>query len=85
MKTVGQGQRSNRVLIPEARAAMDRFKYETANEIGVNVQAGDYWGDLPSRQCGAVGGHMVRKMIQAYEQQLAGTAGAGFGTTAGTR
>ncbi|MCR4420794.1 MAG: alpha/beta-type small acid-soluble spore protein [Clostridia bacterium] len=69
---MGQGQRSNRIIIPEARAAMDRFKYEMAAEVGLNVGDGSYWGDIPSRQCGAVGGHMVRRMIQAYEQGLAG-------------
>jgi hypothetical protein len=55
---------------------MDRFKYEMAAEVGLNVSEGYYWGDIPSRQCGAVGGHMVRRMIQAYEQSLAGQAAA---------
>lgn len=73
---MGQGQRTNRIIIPEARAAMDRFKYEMAAEVGLNVGEGSYWGDIPSRQCGAVGGHMVRRMIQAYEQSLAGQAAA---------
>jgi len=68
---MGQGQKSNKITVPEAQAAMNRFKYETASEVGLNVQDGSYWGDIPSRQCGAVGGHMVRKMIQSYEQQLA--------------
>jgi len=68
---MAQGQRTNQILVPEARAAMDRFKYEVAAEIGLNVKPGDYWGDIPSRLNGAVGGHMVRKMIQAYQQQLA--------------
>lgn len=71
---MGQGQKTNRIIIPEARAAMERFKQETANEIGLNVTEGYYWGDVPSRQCGAVGGHMVRKMIQSYEQGLTGQA-----------
>lgn len=70
---MGQGQKSNRISVPGAQAAMDQFKYETAAEVGLNVQRGDYWGNLTSRDCGAVGGHMVRKMIQSYEQQLAGT------------
>lgn len=64
------GQRSNTILVPEARSAMDQFKYEVASEIGLNVQPGDYWGDIPSRLNGAVGGHMVRKMINEYQQQL---------------
>ncbi|MBC7344362.1 MAG: alpha/beta-type small acid-soluble spore protein [Clostridia bacterium] len=68
---MGQGQRTNRLLIPQARAAMEKFKYEMAQEVGLNVMEGSYWGDIPSRQCGAVGGHMVRKMIRSYEEQLA--------------
>ena len=67
---MAQGQRQNRILVPEARQSMDQFKYEVANEIGLNVQPGDYWGDIPARLNGAVGGHMVRKMIQEYQQQL---------------
>lgn len=71
---MGQGQRSNRILVPQAQAAMNRFKYETAAEVGLNVTEGAYWGNFTSRDCGAVGGHMVRKMIQQYESQLAGGA-----------
>jgi len=68
---LAQGQRRNQILVPQARAAMDQFKYEVAAEIGLNVKPGDYWGDIPARLNGAVGGHMVRKMIQAYQEQLA--------------
>lgn len=68
---MAQGQNSNQILVPQAKQAMDQFKYEVASEIGLNVQPGDYWGDIPSRLNGAVGGHMVRKMIQEYQQQLA--------------
>lgn len=65
------GKKSNNILVPQARNAMDKFKYEVAAEIGLNVKPGDYWGDIPSRLNGAVGGHMVRKMIQGYQEQLA--------------
>jgi small acid-soluble spore protein A (major alpha-type SASP) len=61
----------NRVLVQGAAQQLDQFKYEIASELGLNVQSG-YWGDLPARQCGAVGGQMVRRMIQIAEQQLAG-------------
>lgn len=81
---MGQGQKTNRILIPQAQAAMEKFKQETAAEVGLNVTEGYYWGDIPSRQCGAVGGHMVRKMIQQYEQQLAGSGGAPTGFTVPT-
>ncbi len=69
---MAQGQRSNRALVTQARKALDELKYEVASEIGVQAPADGYWGDLPSRQNGAVGGHMVRRMIQLAEQQLAG-------------
>jgi len=61
--------RSNSILNPNAREAMDRFKMEAANEVGVNLKQG-YNGDLTARQVGSVGGQMVKKMIQAYENNL---------------
>lgn len=63
--------RNNRVEVPEAREAMDTFKYEVASELGVPLKHG-YNGDLTSYQNGSVGGYMVKKMIQDYEQRLAG-------------
>lgn len=61
----------NRAVIPEAQEALNRFKYEVANEIGVPLKQG-YNGDLTSKQNGSVGGYMVKKMIQDAEQRLAG-------------
>lgn len=61
----------NRAVIPEAQEALNRFKYEVANEIGVPLKQG-YNGDLTSKQNGSVGGYMVKKMIQDYEQRMAG-------------
>jgi len=61
----------NRKAVPEAKAALDQFKYEVANEIGVPLKQG-YNGDLTSYQNGSVGGHMVKKMIEAQERQMAG-------------
>lgn len=60
-------KKSNRINIPEAREAMDKFKMEAASEVGVTLKQG-YNGDLTSKQAGSVGGQMVKKMIQAYEQ-----------------
>ena len=60
---------NNQINIPEARAAMDKFKMEAASEVGVNLREG-YNGDLTSREAGSVGGQMVKKMIEAYEQNL---------------
>lgn len=64
----------NRVEVPEAKAALDSFKYEVANEIGVPLKHG-YNGDLTSYQNGSVGGYMVKKMITDYEKRMAGTQG----------
>jgi len=51
----------NRILVPEAKQAMDQFKYEMASELGINPEyKSGYWGNISSRECGAVGGHMVR-------------------------
>jgi len=68
------GQRTNRLLIPQARQQMDQFKQEVANELGISNYYG-YLGDLPSKVNGSVGGLMVKKMIAAYEQTLSGNAG----------
>lgn len=62
---------SNRVEVPEARDAMDRFKMEVANELGVNLKQG-YNGDITARDAGSIGGEMVRKMIKRQEEEMAG-------------
>ena len=59
----------NRVLIPEAKAGLNKFKMEAAREVGVNLKEG-YNGDLTSRENGSVGGQMVKKMVEAYEKNL---------------
>lgn len=61
---------SNKLLVPQAAEAMNRFKMEAANEVGVTLKQGGYNGDLTSRQAGSVGGQMVKKMIEAYQQGL---------------
>ena len=61
---------SNKINVPEARAAMEQFKFEVANEIGVPLKRG-YNGDLTSAQNGYVGGYMVKKMIERQEQMMA--------------
>ena len=60
---------SNKLNIPEAKAAMNKFKMEAASEVGVNLKQG-YNGDLTSRQAGSIGGQMVKKMIESYEKNL---------------
>ena len=59
----------NKVLVPEAKEALKRFKMEAASEVGVNLKEG-YNGELTSKQAGSVGGQMVKKMIQSYEQGM---------------
>ena len=61
--------RSNKIVVPEAKQALEQFKMEAANEVGVNLTQG-YNGDLTSRQAGSVGGQMVKKMIESYENSL---------------
>ena len=56
-------------MVPQAREAMDRFKMEAASEVGVNLKQG-YNGELTSKQAGSVGGQMVKKMIEQYENNM---------------
>ena len=60
---------SNKAAVPEAKGALNRFKFEVANELGVPLTDG-YNGNLTSRQNGSVGGYMVKKMIEAQERQM---------------
>ena len=60
---------NNKHVVPEAKRAMNRFKMEAASEVGVNLKEG-YNGDLTSRQAGSIGGQMVKKMIEAYENSM---------------
>ena len=62
-------RKSNRINVPEAREAMNQFKMEAANEVGVDLKKG-YNGNLTSREAGSVGGQMVKKMIESYEKNL---------------
>ena len=58
---------SNKNVVPEAKESMNRFKMEAANEVGVNLKQG-YNGDLTSKEAGSIGGQMVKRMIESYEQ-----------------
>ena len=60
---------SYRKVVPEAKEALNKFKYEVANEVGVNLKQG-YNGDLTSREAGKIGGTMVRKLIETAERQM---------------
>ena len=60
---------SNKTLVPEAKAALDQFKMEAASEVGVSLKQG-YNGELTSRQAGSIGGQMVKKMVEKYENEI---------------
>ena len=60
---------SNKTMVPEAKAALEQFKMEAASEVGVSLKQG-YNGDLTSRQAGSIGGQMVRKMVEKYENDM---------------
>lgn len=62
----------NRKVVPEAKHGLDNFKYEIASEIGVRPPDSGYWGNMTSRECGSVGGFMVKKMVESYERNLTG-------------
>ena len=62
---------STRTEVPEARDAMDRFKMEVADELGVNLKQG-YNGNITAKEAGSIGGEMVRKMIKKQEEEMAG-------------
>ena len=61
--------KSNSVMVPEAKEAMEQFKMQAASEVGVNLKQG-YNGDITARQAGSVGGQMVKKMIESYENGM---------------
>ena len=60
---------SNKAVVPSAREALNKFKMEAASEVGVNLKQG-YNGDLTSKEAGSVGGQMVKKMIESYENGM---------------
>lgn len=70
MSNNSSGNSSNRMEVPNAKGAMDKFKMEVANELGVNLKQG-YNGDLTTKQSGSIGGEMVRRMIKRQEEQMA--------------
>ncbi|MBQ8528910.1 MAG: alpha/beta-type small acid-soluble spore protein [Clostridia bacterium] len=59
----------SKVNVPEAKAALDQFKMQAANEVGVTLKQG-YNGDITAKQAGSIGGQMVKKMVESYENNL---------------
>lgn len=66
---MANNKNSNKIVVPEAKAAMEQFKMEAANEMGINLNKG-YNGNLTSREAGSIGGQMVKKMIEKYENEI---------------
>jgi small acid-soluble spore protein A (major alpha-type SASP) len=70
---MGSGQKTNNYLVKGVAPALNKFKYEIANELNIDLAKvqGGYWGYMPTRETGAIGGNMVRRMIEAAERTLA--------------
>ena len=69
MEKTSMAQKTNKIVVPEAKAAMEQFKMQAANEVGVQLNQG-YNGQLTSREAGSIGGQMVKKMIESYENTM---------------
>lgn len=77
---MANGQRRNVPVVPQAMHALDQLKYEVAQELGITPPAGGYWGTMTTRDTGAIGGNITRKLVALAEQQIAGGA-MSFATT----
>lgn len=72
---MGQSNGSNVLVVPQASMALDQMKYEVAQELGIAIPQDGYWGNYTSRDCGAIGGHITRRLVQIAEMQLAAESG----------
>lgn len=68
----GQRRNSNILVVPQAGQALDQLKYEVAQELGIQIPQDGYMGFMATRDTGAIGGHITRRLVQIAEQQLAG-------------
>ncbi|MCR8633654.1 alpha/beta-type small acid-soluble spore protein [Paenibacillus radicis (ex Xue et al. 2023)] len=66
----GQSRNSNQIVVQQAASALEKLKYEVAQELGIQIPQDGYYGYMASRDTGAIGGHMVRRLVQIAEQQL---------------
>lgn len=69
--------RNNQKVVPQAIAALEKFKYEIASEVGVTLKEG-YNGDIAARDAGKIGGQMVKRLIETAERSMAGTTGTRY-------
>ena len=68
----GQSRSSNTLVVPQANRALEQMKFEVAQELGIQVPQDGYYGYMATRDTGAIGGHITRRLVQIAEQQLAG-------------
>lgn len=66
---------SNTLVVPQASSALEQMKYEVAQELGIQIPQDGYYGNMTTRDTGAIGGYITRRLIQIAEQQLAGQFG----------
>lgn len=64
--------RTNQLLVPQARAALEQLKFEVAQELGIQLPQDGYYGNMTTRDMGSIGGSITRRLIQMAEQQLSG-------------
>jgi hypothetical protein len=69
---MAQGQKRNTPVVREASRALDQLKYEVAQELGIQPPEDGYWGTMTTRDTGAIGGNITRKLVALAEQQLSG-------------
>lgn len=71
---MSQNRNSNNLIIPEAQAALDRLKFEVAQELGIAIPQDGYYGNITTRDAGYIGGSITRRLVQIAEQSLAGSS-----------
>ncbi|MDF2923724.1 MAG: SspA [Paenibacillaceae bacterium] len=74
-------QSSNTLVVQQASKALQQLKYEVAQELGIQIPQDGYYGFMATRDTGAIGGHITRKLVQIAEQQLSGSSFTGTGFT----
>jgi small acid-soluble spore protein A (major alpha-type SASP) len=71
----GQSRSNNILVVPQAKQALDQLKYEVAQELGIQIPQDGYYGYMATRDTGAIGGHITRRLVEIAEQQLSGKMG----------
>ncbi|MBN2982989.1 MULTISPECIES: alpha/beta-type small acid-soluble spore protein [Cohnella] len=69
---MGEGSRSNQLLVPQANQALDQLKFEVAQELGIAIPQDGYYGNMVTRDTGSIGGNITKRLVTIAEQQLAG-------------